>query len=412
MSVEAGALAGRDARSDERAGAGRLPVGVLVAVASVGASAAGSGSALNLLPRVVEAVAGPGRVLELGLLLAAGSVAGMVASVIAGVLSDRMGRRGPWILAGAAVLGAGLAALPAQRSLTGVAAAWVILHIGLGVALVGVAALVPDHVPRLRLGRVSALAAVGQVVGAVVGIGVMAAPGTSLRADGVLVAATAVLLLSPAGLVRGGASVPVRPAPDAASTPATSVDTSGYRDFWLVWMTRLTVAMSNVMVMTYLLYYLTEVVRHPHPVRAHFVIVVVASACFTVTALASGWLSDRFQRRKALVAASMVVLAAAEVVLTTWASWPGVVAGAVIFGSGYGIYLAIDQALMNDVLPRRGRTARDLGVFNVAGALPLITGPLVAAQLVASAGFAGMYAAAAVSTFCGLAFVAPIRGVR
>ncbi len=385
----------------------------LITIAHVGASAAGFASSLNVLPRVVDMVAGSGRVLGFGLFLAAGAALGMGASVVAGALSDRVGRRGPWILGGTALLGAGLAALPVQTSLVGVAAAWAAVQIGLSVALVGLAALVPDHVSRERLGRVSALAAVAQVVGAVIGIGVLTLPGTPLRSDGMLVALTAVLLLAPAGFVRGGAADPaVAAGADAGQGAGFTGTKAKYFDFWLVWMTRLTVALSNVMVMTYLLYYLEDGIGHPDPTRGQFVIVIVASACFTATAIASGWLSDRLRRRKALVAISMLVLAAAEVVLMSWVSWPGLVAGAAVFGIGYGIYLAIDQALINDVLPRQGRAARDLGVFNIANVLPHIIGPLVAAPLVAGAGFSALYALTAVVTLCGLVFVVPIRGVR
>jgi MFS family permease len=219
-------------------------------------------------------------------------------------------------------------------------------------------------------------------------------------------------LLGPAGFVRGRGVGRAADAGGTAESAAPRGTRKEYRDFWLVWMTRLTVALSNVMVMTYLLYYLEDAVGHPDPTRGQFVIVVLASVCFTATAVASGWLSDRFRRRKALVVASMVVLAGAETVLMSWVSWPGALAGAAIFGLGYGIYLAIDQALINDVLPRQRRAARDLGVFNVANVLPQIIGPLVAAPLVAGAGFPALYALTAVVTLCGVVFVVPIRSVR
>jgi MFS family permease len=88
------------------------------------------------------------------------------------------------------------------------------------------------------------------------------------------------------------------------------------------------------------------------------------------------------------------------------------VAGAVGFGIGYGGYLAIDQAMINEVLPRGGRAGRDLGVFNIANVVPGILGPLLAAPLVAAAGYQVLYAVAAVVTLCGVAFVPPIRQVR
>jgi MFS family permease len=252
---------------------------------------------------------------------------------------------------------------------------------------------------------VSALAGIGQVAGAVGGIGVVALPGTPLWTDGLLIAVMAAALVAPACAVRAVARAPAVAARAAAGA-------ASYRDFWWVWMTRLTAVLSNVAVMTYLLYYLTEAVHHPDPTRGQFILVTVAGAGITVTAAASGWLSDRYRRRKAVVAGSMLVMAAAEVVLASRASWPAAVTGAILFGIGYGGYLAIDQALINEVLPRAGRAGQDLGVFNIANVAPQVVGPLLAAPLVAAAGYQALYAVAAVVTLCGAAFLVPIRQVR
>jgi MFS family permease len=88
------------------------------------------------------------------------------------------------------------------------------------------------------------------------------------------------------------------------------------------------------------------------------------------------------------------------------------VTGGIVFGIGYGGYLAIDQALINEVLPRGGRTARDLDLFNIANVVPGIVGPLLAAPLLAAAGYQALYAVAAMVMLCEAAFVLPIRQVR
>jgi len=41
-----------------------------------------------------------------------------------------------------------------------------------------------------------------------------------------------------------------------------------------------------------------------------------------------------------------------------------------ISGIGFGTYMAVDLALVADVLPDNDSIAKDLGVFNIAGALP------------------------------------------
>ena len=51
-------------------------------------------------------------------------------------------------------------------------------------------------------------------------------------------------------------------------------------------------------------------------------------------------------------------------------SFNGFLVGMAIGGLGFGIYMAVDLALVVDVLPDPDSAAKDLGVLNIAGALP------------------------------------------
>ena len=48
--------------------------------------------------------------------------------------------------------------------------------------------------------------------------------------------------------------------------------------------------------------------------------------------------------------------------------FPVAMVAALILGLGYGMYLAVDQALVTQVLPRAIDRGRDLGVINIANA--------------------------------------------
>jgi len=52
--------------------------------------------------------------------------------------------------------------------------------------------------------------------------------------------------------------------------------------------------------------------------------------------------------------------------------------GMAVAGLGFGLYMAVDLALVADVLPDADNAAKDLGVLNVAGALPFSIGPALA----------------------------------
>jgi hypothetical protein len=49
--------------------------------------------------------------------------------------------------------------------------------------------------------------------------------------------------------------------------------------------------------------------------------------------------------------------------------------GMAISGLGFGVYVAVDLALVTQVLPDEDTVAKDLGVFNIAGALPFTIAP-------------------------------------
>ena len=50
----------------------------------------------------------------------------------------------------------------------------------------------------------------------------------------------------------------------------------------------------------------------------------------------------------------------------------GFLIGMAVGGLGFGVYVAVDLALVADVLPDKVNAAKDLGVLNMAGALPLL----------------------------------------
>ena len=74
----------------------------------------------------------------------------------------------------------------------------------------------------------------------------------------------------------------------------------------------------------------------------------------------------------------------------------------------------MDLALAADVLPDKASAAKNLGVFNIAGALPFSLAPAVAPTVLALAGgsYAALFAVAGVSALLGAAAVLPVRAVR
>ena len=85
-----------------------------------------------------------------------------------------------------------------------------------------------------------------------------------------------------------------------------------------------------------------------------------------------------------------------------------------IGGLGFGVYAAVDLALVVDVLPDKDNAAKDLGLFNIAGALPFSIAPAIAPAILAitSGSYGVLYAIAGLCAIIGAFAILPVKGVR
>ena len=142
------------------------------------------------------------------------------------------------------------------------------------------------------------------------------------------------------------------------------------------------------------------------------IMILLYTLGMVATAVIGGRLSDRSGRRKIFVVWSGVVIAIAALLLAIWPTWPVALVAAVLLGAGYGVYLAVDTALITQVLPAATDRAKDLGVINIATAAPQVLGPAIAAPLVTHlGGYPTLYAVTAVVTLLGAVLVLRIRSV-
>jgi hypothetical protein len=85
-----------------------------------------------------------------------------------------------------------------------------------------------------------------------------------------------------------------------------------------------------------------------------------------------------------------------------------------VLGAAYGIYMGVDLALVLAVLPHPEDNAKDLGVFNIANAMPQTLAPLLGAALLgagARQNYDLLYLTAAALTFLGALAIIPVKKV-
>jgi MFS family permease len=161
----------------------------------------------------------------------------------------------------------------------------------------------------------------------------------------------------------------------------------------------------------YLLYFLRDAVHYAHPDQGLLVLIIIYTGCVVVTAIVGGIISDRIGKRKSIVTIGGALMAAAALLLTFVETWPAALVAAVLYGAGFGAYLAVDQALITQVLPAAAHRAKDLGIINIAIVAPGAVGAALAGGLVSLAGYRLLFAGTAVVAALGSVLVWRIKSV-
>ncbi len=368
-----------------------------------------------LLPQQIEAIDAVHKETLLGWVTGVGALAAVVANPLAGALSDRtagrFGRRHPWTLGGGVLGAAALVLLSRQHTIAGVAVGWVLAQVCFNAMLASLTAAVPDRVPVDQRGAVSGWVGIPQIAGLVLGT-VLVTVFVRGNAAGYVAVAVCVLLFTlpfPLSTVDDPLDRADRPRLRAANF---WISPREHPDFAWAFGTRFLAQLGNALGTLYLLYFLTDRVHYRDPDSGLLVLILIYAVALTATTVVAGRRSDRSGKRKRYVIASGVVMAVAAVLLAVAPTWPVAMLAAAILGAGYGIYLAVDAALVTQVLPAADDRAKDLGVVNIANSAPQVLGPAMAAPIVHSfGGYPVLYLLTAVVTLLGGVFVYRIRAV-
>ncbi|MFF0345238.1 MFS transporter [Kribbella sp. NPDC004875] len=387
-----------------------------VVLANIGVFAAWLGPIQVLLAQQSEAVAPGNKEFVFGLVTGVGAAVSVVANPAFGAISDRtmsrFGRRVPWIVAGAVGGAAGLFILSGARLVGLMILGWCLVQLFGNALLAAATAVVPDRVPVAQRGVVGGWVAISQVLGALVGTALAASFGNYTLG---YVACAAFLLLSVVPYLLRSRDTRLVERPPFVLTEFLKgfwISPRRYPDFGWAWLTRFLFNVGNALGTLYLFYYLQDQVGVADADTGVLILTAIYSVCVLVTAISFGRWSDRSARRKVFVTASGWVMAAAGVILAAWPTWPGAILGAIVLGSGFGVYLSVDFALLTEVLPNARDRAKDLGVINIANSLPQVLAPVIAAPIVKHlGGYPVLYLLASAVTVLAGVLVTRIRSV-
>jgi MFS family permease len=362
---------------------------------------------------------------SLALVAAAGALLAMVANPFFGRMSDRtsspLGMRRLWMVGGLAGGSLGIVIVALAPSIPVVLLGWCTTQLCFNALLAAMVAVIPDQIPSVQRGQVSGVLGVCLPVGSVCGAFVVKLFAGSLLA--MFLAPCAIggffILLFAVTLNDRRLAKADKPKWSLREFAGTFyVNPRQNRDFSWVFASRFMFILAYAFLTTYQAYYLLDKIgtAKAEVPQQIFLGTLTQAAVIVAASLLGGKLSDRTGRRKIFVLTASVVYGLALFAIAIASNFSGFLVGMAISGLGFGVYAAVDLALVVDVLPDTRNAAKDLGVFNVAGALPFSIAPAIAPAVLAigrgGGSYGVLYMVAGLCAIIGAAAILPVRRVR
>ena len=377
-------------------------------------------------------------VVAFGIISAIAGVCALIAYPLTGALSDRttsrFGRRRPWIFLGMVTFALSLFVLGLQTTMVGIGIFWSTALIGFCMLSAAITATISDQVPVNQRGFVSGWVSAPQAVGTILGLALVLALVLSTFLGYAIMAVLLVLTVLPFLLFTKDAVLPAEARPPFSAAILFSgfwVSPRKYPDFGWTLLGRVLVNLGNALGTTQLLYFLAFGLGRPAAVDDLLTLTLIYMVFFVISALGVGKLSDRIGQRKIFVYIAAYLQAIAAGLLAFVPDFNIAIVAAGLLGLGYGAFMAVDQALATQVLPDSHSRGKDLGIMNIATAVPQALAPLLGALIVlafanlatgsagangvfpgASAGFAALFIASAVTALLGGLAIYPIKSVK
>ncbi|MGZ4611231.1 MAG: MFS transporter [Actinomycetes bacterium] len=360
---------------------------------------------------------------SLSLVAGVGALLSIFANPVFGRLSDRtasrLGMRRPWLVGGLLGGSLGILIVALAPNILVVLLGWCLAQLFFNALLAALVAVLPDQIPPAQRGSVSGVLGVCVPIASVAGTFLVKLFTGNQIAMFLVPCAIGgfFILLFAAGLDDRRLDRADRPPWSLREVASTFyINPRRCPDFAWAFASRFLFVLAYAFLATYQTYYLLDKIgtaENDVP-RQVFLGTLVQSTAVVAASLLGGRLSDQTGRRKIFVLAASAVYGVAMFVIAAASGFNGFLVGMAIGGLGFGVYVAVDLALAADVLPDKASAAKDLGVFNIAGALPFSVAPAVAPAIlaVADGSYGVLYAVAGASALLGAAAILPVKGVR
>jgi len=292
-----------------------------------------------------------------------------------GAISDytvsRWGRRKPYIVFGSLLDLVFLAGIASANSVVILAAFVALLSISTNIARGPFQGYVPDLIAEKQVGMASALVGMMQILGNVTGfLAVTLAVALGRMELAILAVAIVELVTMAAVVIRVSPGLPPRDRGTRSwrSIAGEAWNTDVLKERSYVWLvaSRLFFLMGGAMLVNLVITYLNQ--THGLDEKAangqNVIILVLVVVGNLIAIVPSARLSDRIGR-KPVIYASCLIGGIGLLIAGLAPSIPVLLVGATLFGVSAGTFLAVDWALITDIIPRAA-SGRYMGLSNVA----------------------------------------------
>lgn len=354
-----------------------------------------------------------------------GAAAAFIANVLFGRFSDRTtsrwGRRRPWLVGGTVVMTLAFVIMALGTNVAMVTLGWFLAQIGANATLAPFVATLADQVPKVQRGKIAAALGMAQNIGIYGGTLVAQFFQDRLLIMFVGPAVLAVVAMAVYAWVLPDQVLSTRPGSMSLREWVTTfwVNPRRHPDFALAWWSRFLIILATFMFTTFRLFYMQDRIGLDagDAVAAVSTGVLIYTLVLVAVSPVAGWISDRTGRRKVFVAGSTLIFAIGTLMLTQAGTVGQFYAVEAILGLAYGIYVGVDLALVVDVLPNPDDSGKDLGVFNMANAIPQTLAPALGGVLLAvnsavNQNYDLLLWVAGIASVIGALVIIPIKKVR
>lgn len=322
------------------------------------------------------------------------SFAIVVLSPLGGYIADRtwvsFGRRRFWIVTGSVLAAICMYFFANAASIAELVITWVLAQVFYGMVTTSCFSVVPEQIDQEKFGRVSGLigaaAPVFVMLGSMVIMGYFSA--TSVHDKVLMIAGTQLVggIIAALMIIEGPSVKPQKESAGPGVQPRKHgfyPSISRYPEYSWALLTKLLINFTNAGLSMTTLFYIARFAMDEKSIFELNALTSTGIALMVASGLIGGYLSDKVRKQKPFVIVAALITGICMIAFAFAHNIILVVIANFIFNFGYGMYNAVDNALINRILPSKEDYAKDISIMNVTTQLSSSLVNFVAPTLIA-----------------------------